>query len=450
MRYIPITKPDRDEMLNAIGAKSMEELFASIPKEFQLKHQLVLPNTLSEVELVRLMEKLAEPGEEAAKCISFLGGGIYRHYQPAFIPAVFSRQEFLTAYTPYQPEASQGTLPALYEFQSLICLLTGMDVSNASLYDGATAAAEAVLMARRINKHGDRVYVSRALHPNYREVMRTYLRPLGIKVCELDFDRVSGRTVFHEKKLEETFCVVMPYPNYFGVIEDLAVARDVATASGSLLVSVTTEPLSLALLKPPGEFGVDIAVGEGQSFGLPPSYGGPCLGLIATKKEHMRQLPGRIIGKGKDIEGKDAYLIVIATREQHIKREKATSNICTNETWCALCAGAFLSAYGKEGLPALAMQNLEMKRLLRKKISGLKGVSFPFTGSTFNEFVVRFKDRLADSILKFLAEEKIFGGISFSGHYGAMESDILVSVTEMNTPDDVDAFIAALKKGGVL
>ena len=443
MRYIPITQKDREEMLKKIGVKNVGELFEQIPEEFRLKQPLNLPAPLSEMELMALMEKFAKEGEIAAGKTSFLGGAIYRHYVPATISALISREEFLTAYTPYQPEASQGTLQALYEFQTYIALLSGMDVANASLYDGATATAEAALMARRINKKGKIVYVSRALHPHYREVLKTYLRDVDVPIVELPFDAKTGRIVYDVKNMKDAICLIVGYPNYFGVLEHMRVARKVATKIGALLISVTTEALSLALLKPPGEFGVDIFVGEGQSFGLPPSFGGPLLGLIATKDANVRQLPGRLIGRGKDKNGQDAFVIVIATREQHIKREKATSNICTNEALCATIAGMYLTAYGKTGLANLAKQNAVKAFRFRKKLAEIPGVSVSFSGDTFNEFVIRTKF-FGHELLTRLLDYDIFGGIALVENYSENMNDILVSVTEMNTDEDMDKFVHAL------
>ncbi|MCK9352200.1 MAG: aminomethyl-transferring glycine dehydrogenase subunit GcvPA [Candidatus Pacebacteria bacterium] len=438
-----MTEEDQAEMLKKIEVKDVGELFEQIPEQLRLKQPLNLPAPLSEMELMAMMEKLAKEGEIAASKTSFLGGGINRHYVPATISSLISREEFLTAYTPYQPEASQGTLQALYEFQTYIAMLSGMDAANASLYDGATATAEAVLMAKRINKKGNTVYVSSALHPHYREVLRTYLRDVDIPIVELAFDPKTGKTIILPM-MNDALAVVVGYPNYFGVIEDLKDAREVATKIGALLISVTTEALALALLKPPGEFGVDIFVGEGQSFGLPPSFGGPLLGLIATKEAYVRNLPGRIIGRGQDKNGKDAFVIVIATREQHIKREKATSNICTNEALCATIAGMYLTAYGKTGLAKLAQQNAVKAFRLRKKLAKIPGVSIPFSGNTFNEFVIRTEKRYGHNVLHYLTERDIFGGIALSKHYSNNPNDILVSVTEMNTDEDAEKLVHAL------
>jgi len=432
MRYVPLTPNDREEMLRTVGVATGDELFKQIPEEFRLKKYIKLSNPIGEMELTAITEGFAEEGRKSAKKISFLGGGINRHYVPKVIPALLSREEFLTAYTPYQPEASQGTLQAQYEFQTYIAILSGMDVANASLYDGATAMAEAALMARRINKKGKIVYISRAIHPHYREVLKTYLRDIDVPIVEIPFDQKTGKTVFDAEQMKDALCLIVGYPNYFGVIEDLTEAREVATKTGALLISVTTEALALALLKPPGEFGVDIFVGEGQSFGLNPSFGGPLLGLIATKDAYVRNLPGRLIGRGKDKEGKDAFVIVIATREQHIRRKDATSNICTNEALCALAVSMYLTLHGKAGLSRLAKKNVENMFLLRRALSDIPGLTIPFSGTTFNEFVIRTKYP-GHILLEKLKHYDIYGGIALSDDYRhTNRNDILVSVTEMN------------------
>ncbi len=450
MRYIPATKDDRAKMCERIGIQNPEELFRQIPEHLRFHRPLNLPPALSEMDTVRHMRAIAEENEKAVNCPSFLGGGAYRHYTPAFMSQLLSRGEFLTAYTPYQPEVSQGILQALYEFQTYIAILSGMDIANASLYDGATAAAEAVLMARRINKKGSVAAVSHALHPHYREVICNYMRDIGIDVRELPIGQESGKTLFNLELMKDAFCLVVGYPNYFGVVEDLASARIAADSVGALLVSVTAEPLALALLKPPGECSVDIFAGEGQSFGIPLSFGGPYLGLLAAKGEYVRQMPGRLVGAGYDIEGKDGYSIVLSTREQHIRRGKATSNICTNETLCTIAAAMFLSAHGKEGLKNLAMLNLEKAFRLKQKIAALPNLSIPYSGRTFNEFVVRITNgSSAGSSSKIFLESlyrdfRTLGGIALAEKYTEYPSDFLVCVTEENSDEETDCFLQVL------
>lgn len=455
-RYIPLTEIDRTEMCEHIGIKNPQELFEQIPKALRLSRSLNLPPSLSEMELMRQMRTIAEENINAVTRPSFLGGGAYRHYTPAFISQLLLRPEFRTAYTAYHGEAAQGTLQALHEFQTYIAILSGMDVANASLYDGATAAAEAVLMARRVNKKGNVAVVSHALHPHYREVIRTYLKDIGAEMREIPVGQESGKTLFNLEMMKDAFCLVVGYPNYFGVVEDLSSARIAANAAGALLVSVTTEPLALALLKPPGEYGVDIFAGEGQSFGIPPSFGGPYLGLFGIKypewmkeerekEKYLRQMPGRIVGAGKDLAGEDGYLIVLSTREQHIRRGAATSNICSNETLCAIAVAMFLSVYGKEGLKNLAMLNLEKAFRLKQKIAALPNLSIPYSGHTFNEFIVRAQTMPAKEILLKLEEEhRILGGVDVGEKYPEYPNDFLVSVTEENSDEETECFLRAL------
>jgi glycine dehydrogenase subunit 1 len=455
-RYISLTEADRIEMCERIGIKNPTELFEQIPESLRLSLPLNLPPALSEMELMRRMRAVAQENTNAVAYPSFLGGGAYRHYTPAFISQILSRPEFRTAYTSYHGEAAQGTLQALYEFETYTSILSGMDVANASLYDGATAAAEAVLMARRVNKKGSAAVISRALHPHYREVIRTYLKDIGIEVRELPIGKESGETLFNLELMKDAFCLVVGYPNYFGVAADLASARAAADSAGALLVSVTTEPLALALLKSPGEYGVDIFAGEGQSFGIPPSFGGPYLGLFGIKypewmkeerekEKYLRQMPGRIVGAGKELEGKDGYAIVLSTREQHIRRGAATSNICSNETLCAIAAAMFLSVHGKEGLKNLAMLNLEKAFRLKRKIAALPNFSIPYPGYTFNEFVVRAQTLPAKEVLLKLEEEHhILGGIDVGEKYPEYPNDFLVSVTEENSDEETECFLRAL------
>lgn len=433
-------------MCDRIGIQNPEALFTQIPGHFRFHRELNLPQPFSEMDLVDFMRTIEKENMKAVTCASFLGGGAYRHYTLAFIRQLLFRGEFLTAYTPYQPEVSQGILQALYEFQTYISILSGMDIANASLYDGATALAEAVLMARRINKKGNVAVVSRAIHPHYREVLRTYLKDVGIEMRELPIGKESGKTLYNLALMEDAFCLVVGYPNYLGIVEDLSCARKAADSEKSLLISVTAESLALAILKPPGEYGVDIFVGEGQSFGIPLSFGGPYLGLFAAKKEYVRQMPGRLVGAGKDIEGKDGYAIILSTREQHIRRGKATSNICTNETLCAIAAAMFLSAYGKEGLKNLAMLNLERAFRLKQKIAALSNFSIPYSGRTFNEFVVRIKDGSSAKIFleSFYRDFRFLGGIALTEKYQEFPNDFLVCVTEENSNEEIECFLQAL------
>jgi len=340
MRYIPNTEADCQAMLQALELTSMEELFAGIPAALRFSRALDIPQALSEQEMLRHMRTLAGRNANVEEYAAFLGAGAYHHFIPSIVPVLLSRGEFMTAYTPYQPEMAQGTLQAMYEYQTLICQLTDMEVANASLYDGASALAEGVLMARRITRR-EEVLISEAVHPEYRAVLRTYLQNLGARVREIPVDE-TGQTPLsrvNDGLSGQTACMAVQSPNFFGVIEDLSGFAEAVHGQGALLVQAITEPIALGLLKPPGAWGADIALGEGHAFGNPVSYGGPYLGFFATREQYVRQMPGRLAGETVDSEGRRGYVLTLSTREQHIRREKATSNICTNEGLCALALG---------------------------------------------------------------------------------------------------------------
>src|SRR5574341_1559621 len=388
MRYAPHTPADQEKMLRAIGLKSIDELYRHIPASLRQKARVDLPEGLPELAVRRRMAELASKNPTPSEWSFFLGGGIYHHFIPSAVDAVVSRSEFSTSYTPYQPEVSQGTLQALFEYQTLICQLTGMEVSNAAVYDGASAAAEAVLMSRRIQPiKKRRVLMSRALHPQYRAVVATYLRNLeDVRLEEVSFD-ATGATDANQltRQLDDkTMCVLAGYPNFFGVIEDLAPVKAACERVGAQLISVTTEPLSLGLLKPPGEFGVDIAVGEGQSLGVPMSLGGPAFGFFACKKKFVRNIPGRLVGETVDSEGRRGFVLTLATREQHIRREKATSNICTSQTLCALGATVYLSLLGKSGLRRMAEINVARAHAAQAQLVAQAKLEAVFSGPFFN------------------------------------------------------------------
>jgi len=381
MRYIPNTDADRKTMLDAIGRSSIEELFADIPQAVKDRFQTLGLSPKSEMEVQMELDRLSQTNS-AANAISFLGGGIYDHYIPSVVSHITSRSEFYTAYTPYQPEISQGTLTAMFEFQTLICELTGMEIANSSMYDGGTALAEAAMMAARVT--GTRkIAVSHALFAHYRRVLDTYCWASGIEVAEIptrngrcDFSHISSGVGG----------VIVQSPNAFGVIEDLAGVKD---AIGDALLIVAVNPVSLGVVAPPGEFGADIVTGEGQPFGLPASFGGPLLGLFATRKAYLRQMPGRLVGQTVDAGGLIGYTMAAQTREQHIRRQKATSNICTNAQLCALTATVYLASLGGDGLRDLALLNLEKAHYLADRLSALPGCSLPFAAPFFNEFVLR-------------------------------------------------------------
>jgi glycine dehydrogenase subunit 1 len=448
MRYIPHTDEDIRQMLETIGVDDVEALFEGVPAGVRLNRPLELSPPAAESELLRELGRLAGRNATVASHLSFLGGGAYNHFIPAVVDQLISRSEFYTAYTPYQPEISQGTLQAIFEYQTLICQLTGMDAANASMYDGASACAEGVLMAARATRRR-KVLLSRALHPEYRETVATYCRYLELELVEIPFDS-AGRTGMGELERlldKDTAAVVIGYPNFFGVIEDLAAISTAAHDCGAYLVAAVQEPIALGLLKSPGELDADIVAGEGQSFGIPVSYGGPYLGFFAARKKDLRSMPGRLVGETVDSEGRRGFVLTLATREQHIRREKATSNICSNEGLCALMATVYLSLLGKQGVRAVAQQNLAKTEYAKQKIAALPGFSLPFSGPTFNEFVVEANEG-ADEVLRRLESSDILGGISLQRWYGEMPGRILVCVTEQNSRAEIDALVAALAGGG--
>jgi glycine dehydrogenase subunit 1 len=435
LRYLPKSDSERRQMLDACGAASAEDLFAHLPDAVRLRRPLDLEPGISEYEIADYFR--ARAGENADGYASFLGAGVYRHYRPVLVDAVVSRGEFLTSYTPYQAEISQGTLTAIFEFQTLICQLTGMDVANASMYDGSTAVPEAAMMAARITgRH--RVLAARSVHPEYREALRTYARHQGMPVEEFDYAKDSGAFDLDdlERKIDgETAAVIVQSPNFFGVIDDVGAAAEIAHARGALLIMVFTEAVSLGILAPPA--GADIVAGELQSFAISPSYGGPYAGIIATRDQFVRQMPGRLVGQTVDTRGNRAFCLTLSTREQHIRREKATSNICTNQALIALMATVFMTVYGKEGLRELALQNVAKARYLAGKLQTV------FTGKCFNEFVVRTGD--PESINKALLKKKIVGGLPLGRFYPELADSMLICATEMTRRADMDALSDALR-----
>jgi glycine dehydrogenase subunit 1 len=389
---------------------------------------------------------LAARNANAGDWSFFLGGGIYHHFVPSAVDAIISRSEFATSYTPYQPEVSQGTLQALFEYQTLICQLTGMEVANAAVYDGASAAAEAVLMSRRIQPaRRRRVLVSRALHPQYRTVMASYLKNLtDIRLQEIPFDGSGGTNIAELKSdlNDQSMCVVVGYPNFFGVIEDLASIKALAAEAGAQVIAVTSEPLALALLKPPGAFDIDIAVGEGQSLGVPMNLGGPAFGFFACQKKFVRNIPGRLVGATVDSQGRRGYVLTLATREQHIRREKATSNICTSQTLCALGATVYMSLLGKSGLRRIAEINLARAHSAAGQLVEQAKLERVFSAPFFNEFVLRGKD--LSRLFARCGERKIVPGIELAQWYPELSDSFLVCVTEMNQREEIDRLVRTL------
>ena len=447
MRYIPHTPEDIAEMLSRIGVDSIEKLFVEIPESVRLNRPMDLPPPLAESELLRELRKFAAQNASVATHHSFLGGGAYNHYSPVAVDQLISRSEFYTAYTPYQPEISQGTLQAIFEFQTLICQLTGMDAANASMYDGASACAEAVLMAVRLTRR-TKVLLSRALNPRYRETAATYCRYLDMQLVEVAI-AADGRTDMDDlaaKLDDQTAAVVIGYPNYFGAVEDLAGVAEASHAVGANLVTAVAEPVSLGLLKSPGELGADIVVGDGQSFGLPLSFGGPYVGFFAARQKGLRAMPGRLVGETTDLDGKRGFVLTLATREQHIRREKATSNICSNQGLCALVATVYMSLLGRQGLRELAKQNHAKAAYARERIAGTAGFSLPFASPAFNEFVVRCEADV-EPLLKKLEEMGFLAGIPLGPDYPELQDCFLVCVTEQNTRQEIDALVDALAGG---
>ena len=422
-------------MLSAIGATSVEDLFSHLPAEVRLGRPLDIAAGRSEYDIVDYFR--ARGGENANGYASFLGAGVYHHYRPVLVDTVVSRGEFLTSYTPYQAEMAQGTLTTIFEFQTMICQLTGMDVANASMYDGSTAVPEAAMMAMRVTGR-DRIVVARTVHPEYREVLRTYAQHQGMPVAETGYLKDSGGLDLEdlEKRVDDkTAAVIIQSPNFFGIVEDSARAAEIAHRRGALLIFVFAEAVSLGLLEPPWD--ADIVAGELQSFAISPSYGGPFAGIIATKEKFMRQMPGRIVGETKDTRGNRAFCLTLATREQHIRREKATSNICTNQALIALMATVFMTIYGKQGLRELAQQNLAKAHYLAGKLP------LRFQGPFFNEFVASTNGRTPDQINRALQNKRIIGGLPLQRFYPELKGTMLLCATEMNRRESLDAVAEA-------
>jgi glycine dehydrogenase subunit 1 len=445
MRYLPLDTADRADMLGKIGVKSIDDLFADVPNGKLLKKLPDLAPTQGEIAVEREIGRLAARNTAAGSVPFFVGAGAYRHHVPASVDHLIQRSEFLTSYTPYQPEITQGTLQVLFEFQSQVALLTGMDVANASMYDGSTACGEAVLMAHRITRRKKAV-LSGGLHPHYRAVTETLAKWGGSTVSALPPDPLGTEEATAAIDAE-TSCIVVQYPSVYGSIRDLKPISEAAHAQGALLVVVVTEVVALGALKSPGEMGADIVVCEGQSFGNGLTFGGPYVGLFATREKYVRQMPGRLAGETVDAEGKRGYVLTLSTREQHIRREKATSNICTNSGLCALAFTIHMTLLGEAGLRKLAAVNHAYACDLADRLAAIKGV-IVLNDAFFNEFTIKVPGKAADVIEK-LAAKGVLGGVPVS----RLEPDapdladlILVASTEINTDDDRAAYAAALKE----
>jgi glycine dehydrogenase subunit 1 len=433
-------------MLEVIGVPSIDALFEPVPAAVRLQRELDLPPALSEPDLIAHLGALAGQNADPSTFASFLGAGAYRHFAPSFIDQLLLRSEFYTAYTPYQPEIAQGTLQSIFEFQTLVSQLMGTDLANASMYDGSTAMAEAAMMACRLTKR-DRIVVARSVHPHYRQVLDTYVKNLGMLVVEVGY-RADG-TVDQGQLAEaakDAAAVIIQYPNFFGVIEDPRKAVEVARAAGAMSVAVVTEPVAMGLLAPPGSLGVDIVAAELQAFGVPVGYGGPYCGVLAASEKCMRQMPGRFVGMATDSEGRSGFVLTLATREQHIRRQKATSNICTNSGLMALAATMFMAAYGKEGLPELARLNFDKAHYAQGAIAraaATAGARLRFASPFFNEFVIGGLGDAA-AVQKRLLGEKLIAGVPLGRYYPELNDSLLVCVTELNRAEDIDRLAHAL------
>jgi len=430
MPYLPNTEADVEAMLRKIGVKSFEELVADIPPEIRASAAIELPGALSEMEVAEAVTRLSQTNRPASDLISFLGGGVYDHYIPAAVDHILLRSEFYTAYTPYQAEVSQGTLQVIYEFQSLIAALTGLDVANASMYDGATALTEAGLLASSHTRR-KRILVSSLVNPQYRQVLKTYAVGLGIEVVEIG--RSQGQSDLDDLKSKidgNTAALLVQHPNFLGCLEPVEEMAGLAHGAGALLV-VSVDPISLALLRAPGDYGADIATGEGQPLGMPPSCGGPYLGLFAAKQQFLRSMPGRIVGLTNDVQGREGLVLTMQAREQHIRREKATSNICSNEALCALAATVYLSLLGRSGLKKVAELCLQKAHYLADKV----GTAFP--APFFREFAVRVRER-PEAMLSRMRQAGILGGIPLGKYYPELDDCLLVAVTEKRTREHLD------------
>jgi glycine dehydrogenase subunit 1 len=442
MRYIPNSPDERRLMLESIGLHGIEELFDQIPAGLRLSEKLGIGEPMSEPQLLARFREFASANH--AEYDSFLGAGAYSHFIPTIIDPLISRSEFFTAYTPYQPEQSQGTLQYVFEFQTMICQLTGMDVANASMYDGSTAVAEAVLMGNRLTRR-NKFIIARTLHPHYREVVQTYIQNLGFEIDEREQSPAGTLDVESLRIDDKTAAVVVQSPNFLGGIEDLKSIGERAHQAGALLIVAVAEAMSLAMLRSPGECGADIVAGEAQSFGIPLSYGGPYCGLFSTRDQFVRQMPGRLVGEARDAHGTRGYVLTLSTREQHIRREKATSNICTNQGLFALMATIYLATMGKRGVQEVARQNFHKAHYAASEISRIPGFGIKFSAPFFNEFVVETPLKASDIAARLL-EQKIIGGIALGEFYPELSNCLLVCVTETSARHSIDRLVSALKE----
>lgn len=438
MRYLPHTDEDIASMLGMIGLKEIDDLFAPVPGDCRFSGTLHLPGAMSEWALEEHARRLAGLMAVAPEYSLFLGAGSYDHFIPATVSSLMGRSEFVTSYTPYQPEMLQGTLQGIYEYQTLAARLLGMEVATASHYDGATALAEALLMAVRITGR-KKAALSRAIHPHYRQVTRTYFAPTGYELLEIPFGETGLTDLARLEEIRDLAAIALHSPNFFGCIEDIGAAAEKAHSGGALLVAGFTEALAFGLLKSPGSLGADIVAGEGQSLGIPRSFGGPALGMLASRKQHIRSLPGRLVGQTKDRDGKRGFVLTLATREQHIRREKATSNICSNNSLCALTAAAYMASLGGMGIRQLASLNHDKAEYLKSSLRE-EGCAIPFSAPTFNEFVVGFPGSF-DARYRRLLDNKIVAGLPLGGHYPELAGHALLCATETCSRAEMDRLV---------
>ena len=439
--YLPHTEEERSEMLAAVGVKDVLDLYKDVPENLRLNRPLNINAPISELEITKNLQKLSEKNANLEDYACFLGAGAYDRFIPATVDAVLSRSEFYTAYTQYQPEISQGYLQALWEYQTMICQITGMDVSNASMYDGATAAAEAAVLSC-VSTRRNEILVARSVHPNYRQVLRTYAKDRDYVIKEIGYeDGVTPATELEKVISKNTAAVLIQSPNFFGSVEDLQKLAEITHGVKALFTAIC-DPLSLAILEAPGKLGADIAVGEGQSLGLPLAFGGPYIGYMAVTKKLMRKMPGRIVGETVDVNGKRGFVLTLQAREQHIRREKATSNICSNEALCALAVSVYLATVGKEGFVEVANQSMAKAHYAAEQLTA-HGMPLAFKAPFFQEFVVKVPGNIAE-INENLYAKKIIGGLDLGKYYPELAAHMLIAVTEKRTKQEIDALVACM------
>ena len=444
MDYTQLTKSDEQAMLATIGVRTVDELFAGVAEAHKLKERLNIPPGLAEMELLADLERLASKNVSTDQQISFLGGGIYDHFVPTIVGALAMQSEFLTAYTPYQAEASQGVLQAFYEFQTMVCQLTAMDIANSSLYEFASAAAEAALMACQITRRS-RVVVSDATHPDLRRVLKTYLYETDYEVIVVKSTGGATPVEAARKVIDDhTAAVIVQHPTFFGTLEDMPAIADVAHNAGALLIA-SVDPISCGLLKRPGDYGADIVVAEGQSLGVPQSYGGPVLGLLACRQDYLRKIPGRLVGRTTDRDGRVGYCLTLQAREQHIRREKATSNICTNQGLLAMHAAVYLAALGKAGIAQVAKRSFDYAHYTAERIVALPDFELAFDVPFFKEFVVRSKSKDVAAVLKACQQAGVLAGVPLGKWYPQLDDCFMVAVTEKRTKSEIERLVEVLK-----